>query len=239
MARLTKKAKNKSELQEEMRSIIADFEGKRADAVGKDKKYNDAYLDALYKFYNKIVKQSLPDAPGKDWEYHLIVHDTAFCVNLVHTNGVSEIDGIKRINIDAIYKLYEMRHKYISVKEYAELHETTEEAVERWIRERNLTKIKVIDGNYYVMEYEKPQFIAENVMFYWSENANFENPKYMYLNEYRDVSVREMEDGKYEVELGLCVDDNQKIIILSKKEKEELEMELIKRPYVTCARAAL
>lgn len=217
--------------------IIGEFKShynyykKNGELEGQSKQQKEKYLKLCKKFLNKLETLNLPRLTDDWWCYcYLLKNDSidlglSFCENLKIEDG-----EITEATFSDEYILLSVKCDYMSVSEYAKLHNVTEVTVRQWIRRGKIRSAKKQGRDWTIPDIaDKPQRGFEAVTYFWKELPEETTKKFLFLDGYNSIFIFQNENDKRVFDIILSNSENElrKKIQISNLEREKLELELI------------
>lgn len=129
-----------------------------------DLKYTDAMrqnvLLMLSEFLVKVKKIKLPNLTELWKHYSYEISADSITLKLCDAQDIEldEDDCISSMSIENEHVLITQKCDYLSISEFAEMHEVTPETVNRWIKRGKLKNAVLMDGNWAIPALEeKPE----------------------------------------------------------------------------------
>ncbi len=236
-----KRITTKEELIKGIEEHIEELKTGEGDEAKKSVKSHMAYLEFNERFLRIVERSSFPELVTEGWELNFEVTEMSAAVYLQLVGFDDEAKQQSEGYCYSIYEVYTLIHlepRMLTVEDYAQLHEVNVGTVRQWIRRGKMRKAQKIGK-----EWRIPEFVEPNTgkykdgIFYWpGEKLQDLPPEFSFLNDYTELGITQVDSDTYKVGLINLRDDEKKpkLLTISGKEREKLELFLISNPFVHC-----
>lgn len=223
-------SQTKEEIIKEFKSHY-NYYKKNSDLESQSKEQKEKYLKLCKKFLNKLESLNLPKLTDDWWCYcYLLKNDSidlglSFCENFKIEN-----DEIVEATFLDEYILLSVKCDYMSVSEYAKLHNVTEVTVRQWIRRGKIRSAKKQGRDWIIPDIaDKPQRGFEAVTYFLKDLSTDIIKKLPFLSGYDSIFIFQNETNKRLFDVILSNSENglRKKIQINNLDREKLELELI------------
>lgn len=220
----------KEQIMEAIRYRISEIEAAEGEEAKKSVRSHNAYLEFTRKFMRRVDGTIIPEGLQDGWGYVIEITENSACLYLELTSDVEE-DG--SYSIHESFRLVDLRPKMLSVEDYAYLHEVNVGTVRQWIRRGKLRKAEKIGNEWRIPEFLEP-ITGKYVdgVFIWHDKLNGLLPEFEFINDYFEIGISQEDVDVYLV--GLIGRGKRKLLRMSGKDREKLEVMLISNPDVSC-----
>ena len=227
---------NKSEILLSFNNVIEYYNKKENEnkiSEGKKK----VLFSLCNEFKKKVVESEIPTLvkPWYCYEYNL--DKDSIELNLLKYEEVelSEDGDFEETTCTIINTLVKVKCDYLSVKEYAELHNVSDITVRQWIRRGKIRTAEKRGNNWFIPALtERPTRGYTDVNYYWNELDKEIINEYPYLKNARSLSIYQDEENPKEFEVTIYSRKYDVVykFTLEARERESLELKLITSPKV-------
>lgn len=184
------------------------------------------------KFNDALDKAHLPVLHDDWWYYDFNLTNDGIELNLYYCNEIEiNKDGdLSGTSATQEFTLLNIKCDYLSVGQFAELHNVTDTTVRQWIRRGKLRTVKKIGRDWIIPSIaEKPTRGFKNVSYHWTFLPLEITEQFPYLKGFNNIYILQnvIEKAKFDCILGYPGSKNRKKFILEAAEREKLELVLI------------
>ena len=228
--------RTKSEILEDIELLLQTIANDRKNDIKHSHAYYDRYVDLIERFKSIVERCVFPEKLEDWWHYEYEVRETGVTLSLVHAEyiGLNDEGFIDSEHVDTEFDLIKVGSEMLTVEQYAQANEVTTTTVRQWIR-RGKIRTAVKQGS----EWRIPELAEVRERGYSFAQYKWENyltgfpDEFSYINEYSVASIRQNDDHKDIFEVTFRKKNvPDRVISLTQKEKEKLELLLISNPYV-------
>lgn len=188
-------------------------------------------IEMLEKMLEEVKKRDLPQIKDEYYCYIYGIINGMMCLSIHYMEDYEIVDGeLLPILSYPEEDILEIENDYITVQEYAKLCDVTDITVRQWIRRGKLRNIKKVNGEWKVAALaDKPGRGYEDVSYTWGKLPKELLNKYTFLPMSGEMYITQDEEDKKKYNVTICdyeTSDTDKVI-LSMKEREKFELEII------------
>lgn len=227
---------NKSELLDLFDHLVAHY-GEQDNEEGFSEVKRKVVLSLCEKFRSELEKKEIPPVIYP-WFYDYAITNDSIALSLQKCNDI-ELDDNGEISSTSYtvekYALIEVKCNYMTVEQYAELHEVTTTTVRQWIRRGKLRTAKKEGRDWLIPALaDKPKRGFERVTYRWESLSSDILSTFPYLSKTKCVHICQDDEDKkdFYAITGLFGEGNYQKVKLSAKEREQLEITLVAAPEV-------
>lgn len=184
------------------------------------------------RFNDTLDRAHLPELHDDWWYYDFNLINDGIELNLYYCNEL-ELDKngeLSGTSATQEFTLLNIKCDYLSVVQFAELHNVTATTVRQWIRRGKLRTAKKIGRDWVIPSIaEKPTRGFKSVSYHWRFLPIEIAEQFPYLKEYNSIYIFQNtnEKTKFDCILGYSGTSNRGRLILAVAEREKLELSLI------------
>lgn len=223
---------NKAELLYDLKQFAEHFRNVGEEELRFERK---AIFDKLQEFIEQVKNLKLPDLDHW-WFYSYQIGNFDIKLQMCYCEEIEydEEGYVKEMTSTAMYTLFSLTCKMLTVNEFALLHNVRPQTVRQWIRQGKLRAIRKQGRDWFISEFSKaPARKYESVTYYWKKEKQW-NAEFSYLNHYDCIYLYQNKKNKGEF-CGIlgCFQEDRKEIVLTNTEREKLEYHLLSCSEVT------
>lgn len=228
--------RTKTDILDDIDFLLHTIERNRKGDTKHSQAYYDRYVDLIERFKVKVEECVFPEKLEDWWHYEYEVRETGITLRLIHASFIDlNAEGfIDSENIDTSFDLIKASTEMLTVEQYAQANEVTATTVRQWIRRGKIRTAVKQGSEWRIPElaevrdrgYRFVQYKWENYVTGFPEDLSF-------INEYNMVSIWQNDNHKDIFEVTFSKKDTpERVIRMTQKEKEKLELLLISNPYI-------
>ncbi|MFK2827160.1 helix-turn-helix domain-containing protein [Bacillus sp. B190/17] len=194
--------------------------------------YHKNILRLCERFQETLDNSLLPELTDDWWYYDFDLKNDGIELNLYYCNELEldENGELSGTTATQGFTLLNIKCDYLSVGQFAELHNVTDTTVRQWIRRGKLRTAKKVGRDWLIPSIaEKPTRGFKNVAYHWHFLPQSLSEQFCYLKDYNSIYIFQSKDNKAEFEciFGYPGTNNRSKVILTATEREKLELALI------------
>lgn len=230
------KIKNKDELVSKADEWLEDIKAGNTEEKNRSIKSHFAYVEFVEKFINRLKRSEFPEGFTDRWGYCLDITDMSANVWLELLENISD----DSLTIKEAYNIVSMKPEMLTVEEYAQLHETSVGTVRQWIRRGKLRKAEKLAKEWRIPKFEEPNVGKyQPGVFRWDKNVHDLPDEFEFINDFHEACIKQVNADEYLIGLLLGINNEKKIVSVTAKERERIELAFISDPYVKCSNGCL
>ena len=205
----------------------------------KSVKSHIAFLEFGERFLNSVRKREFPENLSGGWELGFEITEQTAIVMLQLTGSGEIARKLYHKDVNTIlesYILVRMEPRMLTVEDYAQLHEVNVGTVRQWIRRGKIRSAQKLGSEWRIPEFVEPAGGRyHDGIFMWDDRLTGLPDGFEYLNDYYCAATTQVDNDTYKMGLLHSADSgSNRLVILSAKERERLELALISNPLVRC-----
>ena len=199
----------------------------------------DALMELSETFSKKLTEADIPGLtkPWLFYEFQVKTNEIVLTVHRCHDIELDERNLLKSISHLPLYNIIEVESRYVTVEQFARMHDVSDTTVRQWIRRGKLRDAKKQGQNWMIPSTAKrPHRGYEFGEYTWDKLPGEILEAFPFLEDSEGVFL---EQDKYESDCFCATpkyhNEINKTIQLSTTEREKLELMLMASPDVSAA----
>ncbi|MDR1184617.1 MAG: helix-turn-helix domain-containing protein [Coriobacteriales bacterium] len=214
--------------------VVDEFCEKAALEKGEPRRGNNskALLELANEFRKKLQKSNIPDLtkPLLFYEFYVTNEMLVLTVNRCEDIEFDDESEPESLAYSELYSLVKIQSPYVSVAQFAELHDVAVTTVRQWIRRGKLRSAKKNGRDWLISSLaEKPHRGYESGSYDWDELPQNIRDAYPFLEDSKGVFIFQ-ERSESDVFCAIPQQGSCESIRMTAKEREKLELMLIAAP---------
>lgn len=209
----------------------------------RSKEFKDVFIELIENFYNLVNETTLLEQLEPGWYYSCVIDDTGVSLYLNYTEDYNifvDDDGfIEDINLKESFKLLEIKARFLTVEEYANIYQVTVGTVRQWIRRGKIRRAKKMGNEWRISELSDVSRSGYTTgWFFFKEGLKNIPQEYSFITDCSQVVIEQSKEES-DTYIIKCSSKNEGKIIkenlikMSTKEREKFELYLISNNEIT------
>lgn len=199
---------------------------------GYTETYSESLLELSDRFKSTLGDCRLPSLTDDWWFYDFRHLNDGIELNLYYCDEIEMDEEGELIGTTSSQKfmLLSVKCDYLTVDEFAVIHNVANTTVRQWIRRGKLRTAKKAGRDWLIPSItERPTRGFKNVSYHWKWLPVMIVEQFSFLEDYKIIYIFQNQNDrtKFDCNLGYPGEYNRSKLILSREEREKLELALI------------